>query len=150
MTGWRLGYIAAPKEMIVRMRKVHQYSMLASPTISQYAAVEALKDGEEETEKMKAAYNERRLYLIKALKAMNLDCFVPEGAFYVFPCIKETGLTSDQFVDKLFKEEKLLFISGTGFGPLGEGYVRISYAYSLEKIKEGMVRLGRFLQRYRH
>jgi len=150
MTGWRLGYIAAPREMIVRMRKVHQYSMLASPTISQYAAVEALKDGEEETEKMKAAYNERRLYLIKALKAMNLDCFVPEGAFYVFPCIKETGLTSDQFVDKLFKEEKLLFISGTGFGPLGEGYVRISYAYSLEKIKEGMVRLGRFLQRYRH
>jgi aminotransferase len=149
MTGWRLGYIAAPKEIIAHIRKVHQYSTLASPTISQYAAVEALISGQEDTEKMKAAYNERRLYLIKALKAMNVDCFTPEGAFYVFPCIKDTGLTSDEFVDRLFKEEKLLLISGTGFGPLGEGYVRISYAYSLDKIKEGMARMGRFLQRYR-
>lgn len=148
MTGWRLGYICAPKEAIAHMRKIHQYCTLASPTISQYAAVEALHNGQDETDKMKRAYDERRHYLIKALKETKLDCFAPEGAFYVFPCIKETGLSSDEFVDKLFKEEKLLFISGTGFGPLGEGYVRISYAYSLDKIKEGMARLSHFLSRH--
>jgi aminotransferase len=123
---------------------------LAAPTISQYAALEALHSGQEETEKMKLAYDERRRYLIKALKEMSLDCFAPEGAFYVFPCIKKTGLSSDEFIDKLFQEEKLLFISGTAFGPMGEGYVRISYAYSLEKIKEGMARLSHFLSVHTH
>jgi aminotransferase len=148
MTGWRLGYICAPKDAIAHIRKIHQYGSLAAPTISQYAALEALHSGQEETEKMKMAYDERRRYLIKALKEMALDCFAPEGAFYVFPCIKKTGLSSDEFIDKLFKEEKLLFISGTAFGPMGEGYVRISYAYSLEKIKEGMARLSHFLKNH--
>jgi aminotransferase len=148
MTGWRLGYICAPKDAIAHIRKIHQYGSLAAPTISQYAALEALHSGQEETEKMKLAYDERRRYLIKALKEMSLDCFAPEGAFYVFPCIKKTGLSSDEFIDKLFQEEKLLFISGTAFGPMGEGYVRISYAYSLEKIKEGMARLSHFLKNH--
>jgi aminotransferase len=149
MTGWRLGYICAPKDAIAHLRKIHQYGSLAAPTISQYAALEALKNGQEETEKMKRAYDERRRYLIKALKEMNLDCFAPEGAFYVFPCIKKTGLSSEEFINRLFSEEKLLFISGTAFGPLGEGYVRISYAYSLDKLKEGMARLAHFLSKYR-
>jgi aminotransferase len=149
MTGWRLGYICAPKEAIAHIRKVHQYGSLAAPTISQYAALEALKNGQEETEKMKRAYDERRRYLIKALKEMKLDCFAPEGAFYVFPCIKKTGLSSEEFVNRLFNEEKLLLISGTAFGPLGEGYVRISYAYSLDKLKEGMERLAHFLSKHR-
>lgn len=148
MTGWRLGYICAPKDAIAHMRKVHQYGSLAAPTISQYAALEALKNGQEETEKMKRAYDERRHYLIKALKDMNLECFAPEGAFYVFPCIKKTGLTSEEFISRLFDEEKLLLISGTAFGPLGEGYVRISYAYSLEKLKEGMARLAHFVAKH--
>ena len=148
MTGWRLGYICAPKEAIAHIRKVHQYGSLAAPTISQYAALEALKNGQEETEKMKQAYDERRRYLIKALKEMKLDCFAPEGAFYVFPCIKKTGLSSEEFVNRLFNEEKLLLISGTAFGPLGEGYVRISYAYSLDKLKEGMERLAHFLSKH--
>jgi len=149
MTGWRLGYLCAPKEAIAHIRKVHQYGSLAAPTISQYAALEALKNGQEETAKMKRAYDERRRYLIKALKEMKLDCFAPEGAFYVFPCIKKTGLSSEEFVNRLFTEEKLLLISGTAFGPLGEGYVRISYAYSLDKLKEGMERLARFLSKHR-
>jgi aminotransferase len=149
MTGWRLGYLCAPKEAITHIRKVHQYGSLAAPTISQYAALEALKNGQEETEKMKRAYDERRRYLIKALKEMKLDCFAPEGAFYVFPCIKKTGLSSEEFVNRLFNEEKLLLISGTAFGPLGEGYVRISYAYSLDKLKEGMERLAHFLSKHR-
>jgi aminotransferase len=148
MTGWRLGYLLAPKEVIARIRKIHQYCVLAAPTVSQYAAVEALQNGQSDTDMMRDAYNERRRYLIKALQDIGLDCFVPEGAFYVFPCIKKTGFTSDEFVDKLFKEEKLLLISGTGFGPLGEGYVRISYAYSLEKIKEGVRRIDHFLKKH--
>jgi aminotransferase len=106
MTGWRLGYICAPKDAIAHLRKIHQYGSLAAPTISQYAALEALKNGQEETEKMKRAYDERRRYLIKALKEMNLDCFAPEGAFYVFPCIKKTGLSSEEFINRLFSEEK--------------------------------------------
>jgi aminotransferase len=122
--------------------------LLAAPTISQYAALEALQHGEEDTEKMKNAYNLRRAYIIKSLQGMGLDCFVPEGAFYVFPCIKKTGLSSDEFVTALFEEEKVLLISGTGFGEVGEGFVRISYAYSMSQIQEGMARIARFIERY--
>jgi aminotransferase len=146
MTGWRLGYVCSTPEVIAHLRKIHQYAMLAAPTTSQYAAVEALQHNEGETEKMKEAYDERRKYLLGTLSLLGLDCFVPEGAFYVFPSIKKTGLSSDEFVAQLFEKEKLLLISGAGFGPAGEGYVRISYAYSLSQLKEGMRRLGHFLK----
>jgi aminotransferase len=145
MTGWRLGYLAAPSRFVERLRKAHQYAMLAAPTISQYAALAALEKGEEETVKMREAYNARRLAILTALKKMGLDCFTPEGAFYVFPSIRKSGLSSDEFVSRLFKEEKLLLISGSAFGPTGEGYVRISYAYAMETIKEGMKRIQHFL-----
>jgi aminotransferase len=148
MTGWRLGYVCAPASILNRIRKIHQYCLLASPTISQYAALEALKSGEEETDKMRDAYNLRRAYIIRSLQGMGLDCFVPEGAFYVFPCIRKTGLSSDEFVAKLFHEEKVILISGTGFGAVGEGYVRISYAYSMAQIQEGMARIARFIGRH--
>jgi aminotransferase len=123
--------------------------MLAAPTVSQYAAVEALKNNEGETVKMREAYDERRRYLIGALREIGLDVFTPEGAFYVFPSIQKTGLSSDEFTERLFEEEKLLLISGSGFGRAGEGYVRISYAYGLSQIKEGMIRLNRFLKKIR-
>jgi aminotransferase len=148
MTGWRLGYVCAPSAILSRIRKVHQYCLLASPTISQYAALEALKHGEGETEKMRNAYNLRRAYIIKSLQGMGLDCFVPEGAFYVFPSIQKTGLSSDEFVAKLFDEEKVILISGTGFGKVGEGFVRISYAYSMSQIEEGMKRIARFIEKH--
>jgi aminotransferase len=146
MTGWRLGYVCAPNDILSRLAKIHGVSMLAAPTISQFAAVEALEHGEDETSKMREAYNARRLFLVKALNDLGLSCFVPEGAFYVFPNISRTGLSSDAFVCTLFAEEKLLLISGTAFGEAGEGYVRISYAYSLEIIKEAMKRLAHFLK----
>jgi aminotransferase len=146
MTGWRLGYVCSSKEIIAHLRKVHQYAMLAAPTISQFAAVEALKNNEGETYKMRDAYDERRKYLVQALRDIGLSCFTPEGAFYVFPSIKKTGLTSDQFVTQLFDKEKLLLIAGNGFGEAGEGYVRISYAYSLDKLKEGIRRISKFLK----
>jgi aminotransferase len=146
MTGWRLGYVCSSKEIIAHLRKVHQYAMLAAPTISQFAAVEALKNNEGETYKMRDAYDERRKYLVQALNDIGLPCFTPEGAFYVFPSIKKTGLTSDQFVTQLFDKEKLLLIAGNGFGEAGEGYIRISYAYSLDKLKEGIRRISKFLK----
>lgn len=148
MTGWRMGYVAAPKEILAHLKKIHQLSTLSCPTISQYAAVEALEHGEDETVRMREAYDERRLYLIKELRKMGLDCFTPEGAFYVFPSIKKTGLTSDEFVNQLFEKEKLLLISGTAFGQEGEGFVRISYAYALPQLKEGMKRLADFLKSF--
>lgn len=150
MTGWRLGYVCAPKAIIAHLRKIHQYCLLAAPTISQYAAVEALQNEEDETKKMRDAYDERRLYLVKALHDMGLSCFTPEGAFYVFPSIKSSGLSSDEFVAQLFEKEKLLLISGTGFGENGEGFVRISYAYALPTIKEGVARLKHFLSTLKH
>ena len=127
MTGWRLGYACAPKEIIRQMTKIHQFAIMCAPTTSQYAAVEALKNGDEDVEKMRQAYNQRRRFLMDAFKKMNLDCFEPYGAFYVFPCIKEFGMTSEEFATRFLQEEKVAVVPGTAFGDCGEGFLRISY-----------------------
>lgn len=149
MTGWRLGYACGNKDIIAQMTKIHQYAIMCAPTISQYAAVDALKNGDEDVEKMKKSYNQRRRFLMNAFKEMDLECFEPFGAFYVFPCIKEFGMTSEEFATKFLEEEKVAAIPGTAFGDSGEGYLRISYAYSLEKLKIAMDRLKNFVTRLR-
>ena len=150
MTGWRLGYACAPKELIQQMTKIHQFAIMCAPTISQYAAVEALKNGDKDVEEMRQAYNQRRRFLIDAFKKMGLDCFEPFGAFYVFPCIKEFGMTSEEFATKFLQEEKVAIVPGTAFGDCGEGFLRISYAYSLENLKEAIGRLERFITKLRN
>ena len=149
MTGWRLGYACGNKDIIAQMTKIHQYAIMCAPTISQYAAVDALKNGDEDVEKMKKSYNQRRRFLMNAFKEMDLECFEPFGAFYVFPCIKEFGMTSEEFATIFLEEEKVAAIPGTAFGDSGEGYLRISYAYSLEKLKIAMDRLKNFVTRLR-
>lgn len=149
MTGWRLGYACGPKEIIEQMTKIHQYAIMCAPTISQYAAVEALKNGDEDVEIMRNAYNQRRRFLVNAFKEMNLECFEPYGAFYVFPCIKEFGMTSEEFATRFLEEEKVAAVPGTAFGESGEGYLRISYAYSLENLKIALERLERFINKLR-
>lgn len=149
MTGWRLGYACGNKDIIAQMTKIHQYAIMCAPTISQYAAVDALKNGDEDVEKMKKSYNQRRRFLMNAFKEMDLECFEPFGAFYVFPCIKEFGMTSEEFATRFLEEEKVAAIPGTAFGDSGEGYLRISYAYSLEKLKIAMDRLKDFVTRLR-
>lgn len=141
MTGWRLGYAAAPKTILEQMLKIHQFAIMCAPTNSQYAAVEALKNGAKDVEEMREAYDQRRRYLIHRFKEMGLECFEPFGAFYVFPSIKKFGLSSEEFANRLLKEEKVAVVPGTAFGDCGEGFLRISYAYSLENLK---VALGRF------
>lgn len=147
MTGWRLGYACGPEEIIHQMTKVHQFAIMCAPTNSQYAAVEALKNGDEDILEMKTAYNGRRRYLMHAFKEMGLPCFEPFGAFYVFPCIKEFGMTSEEFAEKLLQEERVAVVPGSAFGDCGEGYLRISYAYSLEDLKIALGRLGRFVEK---
>ena len=149
MTGWRLGYACAPKEIIKQMTKIHQYAIMCAPTTSQYAAVEALKNGDNDVAMMCQSYNQRRRFLLNAFKEMNLPCFEPFGAFYVFPCIKEFGMTSEEFATRLLQEEKVAAIPGNAFGDSGEGYLRISYAYSLDNLKKAMERLGRFVKKLR-
>ena len=149
MTGWRLGYACGNKDIIAQMTKIHQYAIMCAPTISQYAAVDALKNGDEDVEKMKKSYNQRRRFLMNAFKEMDLECFEPFGAFYVFPCIKEFGMTSEEFATRFLEEEKVAAIPGTAFGDSGEGYLRISYAYSLEKLKIAMDRLKNCVTRLR-
>lgn len=149
MTGWRLGYACGPKEIISQMTKIHQFAIMCAPTTSQYAAVEALKHGDEDIEMMKQSYNQRRRFLINAFKEMNISCFEPYGAFYVFPCIKEFGMTSEEFATKLLEEEKVAAVPGTAFGQSGEGYLRISYAYSIDTLKIAMIRLKNFVDRLR-
>lgn len=149
MTGWRLGYACGSREIIQQMTKIHQFAIMCAPTTSQCAAVEALKNGDGDVEQMRTAYNQRRRYLMNAFREMGLECFEPYGAFYVFPCIKEFGLTSDEFAERLLKEEKLAVVPGTAFGDCGEGFLRISYAYSLERLKEALSRMDRFIQRLR-
>ena len=149
MTGWRLGYACGNKDIIAQMTKIHQYAIMCAPTISQYAAVDALKNGDEDVEKMKKSYNQRRRFLMNAFKEMDLECFEPFGAFYVFPCIKEFGMPSEEFATRFLEEEKVAAIPGTAFGDSGEGYLRISYAYSLEKLKIAMDRLKNFVTRLR-
>ena len=149
MTGWRLGYCCGPDWLIRQMTKIHQYAIMCAPTISQYAAVEALKNGDDDVKMMRESYNQRRRFLIDAFKKMGLECFEPYGAFYVFPCIKEFGMTSEEFATKFLQEEKVAAVPGTAFGDSGEGYLRISYAYSLEKLKIAMERLERFVNKLR-
>ena len=150
MTGWRLGYACGPKELIKQMTKIHQYAIMCAPTISQYAAVEALKNGDNDVLEMKISYNQRRRFLLNAFKDMELECFEPNGAFYVFPCIKEFGMTSEEFATKFLQEEHVAAVPGTAFGESGEGFLRISYAYSLDTLKLAMERLKRFIEKLRN
>ena len=149
MTGWRLGYACGPAEIIAQMTKIHQYAIMCAPTNSQYAAVEALRNCRGEVAKMREAYNQRRRFLVHELRRMGLECFEPYGAFYIFPSIKEFGMTSEEFATRFLEEEKVAVVPGTAFGASGEGFVRISYAYSLEDLKEALGRLERFITRLR-
>lgn len=149
MTGWRLGYACGPKDIIKQMTKIHQFAIMCAPTTSQYAAVEALKKGDEAVEQMRNSYNQRRRFLMTAFKEMGLECFEPYGAFYVFPCIKEFNMTSEEFATKLLMEEKVAVVPGTAFGDCGEGYLRISYAYSLDNLKEAVSRIEKFVKKLR-
>ncbi len=149
MTGWRLGYACGPVNIIAQMTKIHQFAIMCAPTTSQYAAVEAVKNGDEDIAKMRESYNQRRRFLLNAFKEMGIECFEPFGAFYVFPCIKEFGMTSEEFATRFLQEEKVAAVPGTAFGNSGEGYLRISYAYSLERLKEAMTRFERFVKKLR-
>ena len=150
MTGWRLGYACGPRAIIEQMTKIHQFAIMCAPTTSQYAAVEALKNGDEDVKEMRTAYNQRRRYLMNAFKEMGLECFEPYGAFYVFPCIKEFGMTSDEFATRFLEEEKVAAVPGTAFGNSGEGFLRISYAYSIDALNAAMERIARFVERLRN
>lgn len=147
MTGWRLGYAAGDPEIIDAMTKIHQITMLSAPTIAQIAALEALQNGAEEREKMIAEYNRRRRLMVKGFNDLGLTCFEPKGAFYTFPCIKSTGLSSEDFVERLLMEEKVALVPGSAFGPTGAGYVRCCYANSYENIEEALSRIERFLKK---
>lgn len=145
MTGWRLGYACGPRVIMDQILKIHQYAIMCAPTTSQYAAVSALKKGDADVERMRTAYNQRRNYLMRRFDKMGLQCFEPFGAFYVFPSIKEFGLTSEEFATRLLQQEKVAVVPGTAFGMSGEGYVRISYAYSIEDLKEALERVEHFI-----
>ena len=147
MTGWRLGYACGPEIIMKQMVKIHQYAIMCAPTTSQYAAVEALKNGDEDVKVMREEYNRRRRYLLNEFKRLGLPCFEPYGAFYVFPCIKKFGMRSDEFCTRLLQEEKLAVVPGNAFGDCGEGYIRISYAYSLANLKTAMERFERFISK---
>lgn len=149
MTGWRMGYACGPANIIEQMTKIHQFAIMCAPTTGQYAGIEALRNGEEDIVEMRTAYNQRRRYLMHAFKEMGLECFEPFGAFYVFPCIKEFGMTSEEFASRFLEEEKVAAVPGTAFGESGEGFLRISYAYSLEKLKTAMERLEHFITKLR-
>ena len=149
MTGWRMGYACGPANIIEQMTKIHQFAIMCAPTTGQYAGIEALRNGEEDIIEMRTAYNQRRRYLMHAFKEMGLECFEPFGAFYVFPCIKEFGMTSEEFASRFLEEERVAAVPGTAFGESGEGFLRISYAYSLEKLKVAMERLERFITKLR-
>lgn len=148
MTGWRLGYAAGSENVITQMVKIHQFAIMCAPTTSQYAAIEALKNGDNDVAEMKEAYNQRRKYLISELKRIGIDCFEPFGAFYIFPSIKKFGMSSEEFATRLLEEEKLAVVPGTAFGECGEGFIRISYAYSIEKLKVAIGRIENFAKRH--
>ena len=149
MTGWRLGYACGPEVIIKQMLKIHQFAIMCAPTTSQYAAVEALKNGDDDVAEMREQYNQRRRYLLHAFAEMGLPCFEPYGAFYVFPCIKEFGMTSDEFATRFLQEEKVAVVPGTAFGDSGEGYIRISYAYSLDDLRIALDRVAEFVTEIR-
>lgn len=150
MTGWRLGYACGPAEIIQQMVKIHQFAIMCAPTTSQYAAIDALRNGDEDVAMMRESYNQRRNYLMHTFREMNLPCFEPFGAFYVFPCILEFGISSDDFAFRLLEEENLAVVPGTAFGDCGEGFLRISYAYSLDKLKTAMGRIDHFITKLRN
>lgn len=150
MTGWRLGYAAGPKVILEEMTKIHQFAIMAAPTSSQYAGIAALRDCDREVQEMRESYNQRRRYLMNALKELNLPCFEPYGAFYVFPNISEFGMTSEEFATQLVLEEKVAVVPGSAFGDSGEGFIRISYAYSIEELREAFLRVGHFIERLRN
>lgn len=147
MTGWRIGYACAPALILKQMLKIHQYAIMCAPTTSQYAAVEAVKNGDADIEEMKRSYDERRRYLLKEFRSLGMDCFEPYGAFYMFPSIKRFHMTSEEFATRLLREEKIAIVPGTAFGDCGEGYLRVSYAYSLEDLKRAIRRIRRFVNR---
>lgn len=149
MTGWRLGYCCGPQEIIKQMTKLHQFAIMCAPTNSQYAAIEGLKNCDKEVEEMRNSYNQRRRYLMHEFKRMGLECFEPFGAFYVFPSIKEFGMSSDAFATRLLMEERVAVVPGSAFGECGEGFLRISYAYSLEDLKKALARLEKFITKLR-
>ena len=150
MTGWRLGYACGPRVILEQMLKIHQFAIMCAPTTSQYAAVEALRHGDEDIERMREQYDGRRRYVMKRLEDMGLPCFEPLGAFYIFPCIKEFGMTSDEFATKLLQDQKIAVVPGTAFGACGEGFLRISYAYSLESLKTALDRMEQFVIKLRN
>lgn len=145
MTGWRLGYAAGPKEIISQMVKVHQFVIMSAPTTSQYAAVEALRNGDADVARMRDSYNERRRFLVKELREMGLPCFEPMGAFYVFPNIRRFGMTSEEFATKLLENQRVAVVPGSAFGECGEGFLRISYAYSIEDLKKALGKIQKFI-----
>lgn len=149
MTGWRLGYACGPAPLMQQITKLHQYAIMCAPTTAQYAAMEAMKNGDEDVEKMRHSYDSRRRFIVDRLNSLGLTCFEPEGAFYAFPCIRSTGLTSEQFCEQLLRNEHVAVVPGTAFGASGEGFVRISYCYSLKHITTAMERIERFLSEIR-
>lgn len=149
MTGWRLGYACGPELIISQMLKIHQFAIMCAPTTSQYAAVEALRNGDEDVDHMREEYNQRRRYLMHRFREMGLECFEPFGAFYVFPCIREFGMTSEEFATRLLETEKVAVVPGTAFGDCGEGFLRISYAYSLDNLKIAMNKIEHFIKQLR-
>ena len=149
MTGWRMGYVCAPQPVIAAMTKLHQFGIMSAPTTSQYAAIEAMRNGDKDIERMREEYDSRRRYLVENLNRIGLTCFEPKGAFYVFPCIKSSGLTSEEFCERFLMEEKVAVIPGTAFGPGGEGFVRACYAASMKDIAEAVSRMDNFLQNLR-
>ena len=148
MTGWRLGFVTGPSAILSQITKLHQFAIMCAPTTSQYAGIEALRSGDEDVEIMKESYNQRRRYLVAALRQMGLPCFEPFGAFYVFPSIEKCRMTSEEFATRLLEEEKLAVVPGTAFGACGEGFIRISYAYSMPELKEALGRIEHFLQQF--
>lgn len=146
MTGWRLGYALGPAEVISQMTKLHQFAIMSAPTNSQYAAIDALKNGDGDIEKMKSDYDMRRRYTVNIFNEMGLKCFEPEGAFYVFPCIKSTGLSSSDFCEKLIYAKRVAVVPGNAFGDCGEGFIRVSYCYSIENIRKAAERIKEFLE----
>ena len=147
MTGWRLGYLCGPAPLISQMLKLHQYAIMCAPTVSQFAAIEAMNNGDDDIARMCAEYNRRRLFIYEGLKNIGIDSFVPEGAFYIYPDISGFGLTSEEFCERLLREEKCAIVPGTAFGECGEGFARISYAYSVKHIGEALEKIGRFVSR---
>lgn len=147
MTGWRLGYACGPKVILSQILKIHQFAIMCAPTTSQYAAIEALRHGDDDVEKMRDEYDRRRRFLLNAFDEMGIECFEPYGAFYMFPSIKKFGMSSDEFATRLLKEEKIAVVPGTAFGDCGEGFLRISYAYSIDDLKAALERIERFIEK---